>query len=161
MGRLGAAAIAYARRGLYVFPLRPGGKEPLAAAAPHGVKDASCDPDEVAAWWEIYPDANIGLATGQKSGVLVLDVDGPEGEASLAALVAANTPLPDTPQQITGKGRHLFFAWPDGQHIGNSSRKLGPGLDIRGEGGYVLVAPSIHPNGSEYRWVRASGGASA
>jgi hypothetical protein len=114
----------------------------------------------VAAWWEIYPDANIGLATGPKSGVWVLDVDGPEGEATLAQYVADNTDLPNCPQQITGKGRHLFFAWPEGQHIGNSSRRLGPGLDVRGDGGYVLVAPSIHPNGSEYRWVR-DGGASA
>jgi hypothetical protein len=89
------------------------------------------------------------MATG--SGVLVLDVDGPEGEANLAALLAVHGPLPVTPEQTTGKGRHLLFSV-EGR-TKNTSRRLGAGLDTRGDGGYIIVAPSIHPNGKRYEWV--------
>lgn len=145
--RLTSAALDYAGVfGLPVFPCRPGEKEPL---TPHGFKDASLDETQVAQWWRQWPSANIGMATG--NGVLVLDVDGVEGEATLSALVATHGRLPTTPEQRTGKGRHLFFSV-EGR-TKNTARTLGAGLDTRGDGGYIIVAPSIHPNGTRYEWI--------
>ena len=145
--RLAKAARRYAGElGLPVFPCRQREKTPLTT---HGVLDASMDDLQVERWWKQWPDANIGLATG--AGILVLDIDGPDGEATLADLIAVHGPLPDTPEQTTGKGRHLLFSV-DGE-VRNTSRKLGAGLDTRGDGGYIIVAPSIHPSGKRYAWV--------
>lgn len=145
--RLARAARRYAvELGLPIFPCRPREKTPLTT---HGVHDASVDELQVVRWWKQWPDANIALATG--GGLVVLDIDGPEGEQSLAALIAVHGPLPDTPEQLTGKGRHLLFSV-DGE-TRNTSRKLGDGLDTRGDGGYIIVAPSIHPSGKRYAWV--------
>lgn len=145
--RLARAALSYVSKiGVPVFPCRARDKAPLTR---HGVHDATIDELQIVGWWSQWPDANIGIATGE--GVLVLDVDGPEGEATLSALVAVHGPLPLTPEQTTGKGRHLFF------HVDvetrNTSRRLGAGLDTRGDGGYVIAAPSVHPNGRRYAWV--------
>lgn len=145
--RLARAALTYVSKiGVPVFPCRARHKTPLTK---HGVHDATVDELQIAAWWNKWPDANIGIATGE--GVLVLDVDGAEGEETLAALEAVHGPLPVTPEQTTGKGRHLFF------HVEvetrNTSRRLGAGLDTRGDGGYVIAAPSIHPSGRRYAWV--------
>jgi hypothetical protein len=86
---------------------------------------------------------------------VVLDVDpGHGGRDSIAAL-AAHGPLPDTlGVQTGGGGRHLYFAHP-GHRVPNSAGRLGPGLDVRGDGGYVLVPPSRHLAGDRYRWVGA------
>src|SRR5437763_4711905 len=101
--KLGQAALAYARTGWRVFPCEPRGKKPLTE---HGLKDASVDPEILRAWWAEWPDANIATPTGQQ---VVLDVDGPCGEASLAALQQRHGPLPQTLTAKTGKGRHLYF----------------------------------------------------
>jgi len=147
---LGRAAIWYAQRGLPVFPCHKGGKTPITE---HGLNDASRDPEAIRRWWEQTPQANIGLPTGAASGVFALDVDGPEGESTLARLIEANGPIPDTWEQRTGRGRHVLFAYPkNGAAIRNSAGKLGAGLDIRGEGGYVIVPPSVHPSGHLYKW---------
>jgi predicted P-loop ATPase len=132
-----------------IFPLRPRGKTPL---TPHGFKDATTDLEAIASWWRKYPDANIGLVTGPESGLWVLDVDGAEGSASLALLEQEHGALPATPLQRTGKGRHIAFAWPLEGGVGNSAGKLGAGLDTRGAGGYIVLAPSVHPSGDEYAW---------
>lgn len=142
---LGKAALAYAERGYRVFPLEPRGKTPRTE---HGVRDATTDPQRVSAWWRAIPDANIGIATGQ--GILVLDIDGEKGEASLAELTARHGPLPLTPTQKTGKGRHYLFKV-DGP-VKNSASRLGEGIDTRGDGGYIVGGPSIHPNGEPYKW---------
>jgi len=145
--RLGNAARRYASSyGLPVFPCRVREKEPLTT---HGFKDASIDEHQVAKWWSQWPEANIGIATGD--GLLVLDVDGEEGEKTLAALIAVHGPLPATPEQRTGKGRHFMFGVPS--EFRNSAKKLGAGLDTRGDGGYIIAAPSIHPNGKRYTWI--------
>ena len=141
-------ALALARRGFFVFPCLPRAKEP---ATTHGVKDASVDLDLIAHWWGNEPLANIGVATGVRSHVFVLDVDGTDAEHELRKLEAEHGPLPTTVESITGRGRHLFFEWPD-TPVRNSAGKVGPGLDIRGEGGYVLAPPSIHPSGRAYTW---------
>lgn len=154
---LSLAAIEYAEQGLAVFPLLPRDKRPFGqhkCAAPphvHGRDDATADVATVRGWWTAHPSANIGLATGR--GLDVLDVDGPEGEASLTDLVARRWPLPPTVQAKTARGRHLYFlsaGWPC------SASKLGPKLDTRGRGGYVVVPPSVHPDGTAYSWSGAS-----
>jgi hypothetical protein len=143
-----AAALRYALQdGWRVFPLEPGGKRPLAKLAPHGVLDATTDPAKIVAWWEHEPNANVGIATG--SGLIVLDVDGQDGEHALAELEAIDGKLPATLEARTGKGRHLYLA-ADGLDIRNSASKVGRHLDVRGEGGYVVAPPSLHENGSRY-----------
>jgi hypothetical protein len=139
------AALEYAARGWAVFPCKPRGKRPL---CPHGLKDATTDEAQIRAWWERWPDANIGYPTGNR---VVLDVDGAEGENSLADLQRANGRLPQTLTAKTGRGRHLYFK-PNGAKIRNSAGKPGKHLDIRAEGGYVILPPSIHENGWQYRW---------
>jgi KaiC/GvpD/RAD55 family RecA-like ATPase len=146
-GSLGAAASYYASLGWPVFPLAPGEKLPLFSRKDggHGVKDATTDLEQITAWWTSHPTANIGIATGGDAGLYVVDIDGPEGEASLARY----GDLPATPESRTGKGRHILFRWADGR---NTASKLGPKLDTRGAGGYIVAPPSIHPNGGKYRW---------
>jgi Bifunctional DNA primase/polymerase, N-terminal len=142
----------YAAHGWPVLPLRPGGKEPLGALAPHGVKDATCDAGVVRSWWAQCPTANIGLACGVNCWVL--DVDGEEGKATLAGLQARHGTLPPTVASLTGSGGwHLFFALPSGRVVRNSVRRLGPGLDTRSLGGYVVLPPSIHPSGRPYAFA--------
>ncbi|MBI3945999.1 MAG: bifunctional DNA primase/polymerase [Armatimonadetes bacterium] len=147
---LAQVALEYAARGWRVFPCKPRGKEPLGALVPHGLKNATTDPEQIAAWWQAQPDANIGIATGSESGLYVADADGATGAAALAALVDANGPLPPTPRVRTGRGVHYYFAAPPGGR--NSAGQLGPKVDTRGEGGYVLAPPSVHPSGAVYRW---------
>jgi len=147
-GSLGSAALYYASLGWPVFPLVPREKIPLfpKREGGHGVKDATTDVEQVRAWWTSHPDANIGLATGGEGNLYVVDIDGAEGEAALARY----GDLPAAPESHTGKGRHLFFTLPGGR---NSAGKLGPKIDTRGEGGYVVAPPSVHPNGHRYRWA--------
>lgn len=101
-----------------------------------------------------WPDANIGIATGSRSGFWVLDIDGHEGEASLQQLLDKHGGLPLTVEVITQSGgRHLWFAYPDGQELRNSASSLGLKLDTRGDGGYVVAPPSRGVTGNHYRFV--------
>lgn len=135
-----------------MFPLRPGLKEPMTA---HGVLDATCDPSQIIEWWTACPDANIGGATGQACGMWVLDIDGPAGRASLAAIEAMlGFPLPATMTTVTHKGEHRWFTMPDdGTDVRNSQSKIAPGIDVRGTGGYVVLPPSVHPDGGLYELI--------
>lgn len=143
------SALNYAQLGYQVFPCR--NKKPLTR---NGFKDATKDPDQIKAWWSQFPNAQIGAVTGKAAGFFVLDIDIPDGPETLKELELKNGPLPSTAEQRTGSGgRHLFFKSPGGIEIKNSVRKLGPGLDIRGDGGYIIMAPSVHENGNPYEWV--------
>lgn len=144
---LAAAAIDYARRGRAVFPLRPRKKTPL---TPHGFKDATTNIAQVTKWWNQHPTANIGVATGAPSGFWSLDIDGLDGEASLRILEAEHGPLPPSVELITGKGRQIYFRYTGS--VGCSVRRLGGGLDTRGDGGFSILPPSIHPTGKSYQW---------
>lgn len=125
------------------------GKHP-APTAPQGVKNATKDPRALAL---MFRDGfNIGVATGEPSGFWVLDIDGQAGEQSLATLEAEHGALPATLVHFTGNGRHLLFKWP-GFQIKNSVKRLGDGLDIRGDGGYIVAAPSRHASGAQYRFA--------
>ena len=151
-GHLAKAARIYASRlGWRVHPLRPGDKRPLLSK---WQERASAAPEQAAAWWQETSDANIGIATGPDSGIFVLDVDGAGGERSLFELERTHGPLPEMyPMQWTGGGWQAFFAWPEGRNVRNSAGRLGNDLDTRGAGGYVVVPPSVHPNGAHYRWA--------
>jgi replicative DNA helicase len=146
------AALADAARGWPVHRCK--GKKPLTDDWPTA---ASTDEKVVTGWWS-ESSANIGVVTGARSGIVVLDVDidpekGIDGEATLAALVALHGPLPDTVEARTGRGgRHLYFRHP-GHPVKTRAGSLGPGLDVRGDGGQVIVPPSRHPNGTHYTWA--------
>ncbi len=121
----------------------------------NGCLDATTDLDQIRAWWAKHPRANVGVATGGESGIWVLDVDSGGGAKTLEALTETHGALPDTPRADTpGGGQHFIFRNPaDGRLIKNDTgRKVGHKIDVRGEGGYIVVAPSIHPNGEQYTW---------
>ena len=145
------AALAYAKQGIPVFPCR--GKRPMTT---HGLKDATTDPEQIAEWWTKWPNANIGACTGKASGFWALDVDGDAGRASMGVLVARHGQLPKTCAQKTGSGGYHFYFAANGQEVRNSASQLEPGLDIRGDGGYVIFPTSIHPDtGLPYVWVNS------
>jgi len=125
------------------------GKHPQGRLAPHGLKDATCAGDVICSWFSDGLLVNIGIRTGPES-VIVLDID-PKNGGDIASL--GN--LPDTAIVETGGGGwHVYFVYPKGWDIRNSASKFAPGVDIRGAGGYVLVPPSRHVSGKEYRWLR-------
>lgn len=148
------AALWYARHGWRVLPCIEGKKEPAIKA---WQKNATSDERQVKAWWDVRPRSNIGIACGPGSGLAVLDVDkkGKEdGEKSLVALEHKHGELPRTIHQMTGSGGFQFFyRYPEGRTIRNSCRSLGKGLDTRGDGGFVIVPPSVHPSGGVYEWM--------
>lgn len=147
------AALRYAARAWFVFPVRSRAKVPLTA---HGAKDASTDPDIIRSWWSRWPDANIGIACGP-SELAVVDVDDPQGFASLSRLQESGFTLPPTVTQATGGGGvHFFFKAPTWPLRNTAGRLPGfestPGVDLRAVGGFVVVPPSVHPSGGRYTW---------
>jgi hypothetical protein len=166
-------ALAYAAKGWPVIPLHTPtqdgcscGKRDCASPGKHprtehGLKDGSRDEAQIRQWWEKWPDANLGILAGQKSGLLILDVDGEDGKAALQALTAAHGSLPQTLRVKTGrtgtdgqrKGFHYYFRAPAEATIRNSAGILGKGLDIRADGGYVVAPPSLHASGLPYEWL--------
>ena len=168
------ASLAYAAQGWAVLPLwwpifagdgsvrcacgRPDcaspAKHPIGRlkGALHGVIDASRDPREIRRWWERYPQANIGIATGAISGMWVLDVDVKDrGDRTLVDVVRDHGPLGDTLHAFTGGGGdHYFFRY--GERVPSSRVRFGLGLDTRAAGGYVVAPPSMHASGERYAW---------
>ena len=148
-------AHAYALRGWRVLPIKPGEKRPPMGA---WQKAATIDTAMIDKWWtELYRDHGVGVATGRASGIFVLDVDVAEdkaGDETLADLEARYGALPDTPTVETPSGgAHYYFKIPDGIEIRNDAgRRLGQGLDIRGEGGQVVAPPTARAVDA-YEWV--------
>ena len=142
------AALALASRGMHIFPCVPRDKRP---ATPNGLKDATIDVAKITAWWTAQPSCNIGVATGKASGIFVVDIDNEDAETEVAKLEKMHGELPRTVEAITPRGRHLLYKWPD-REIRNSASKIARGVDVRGEGGYVICAPSMHPSGKRYCW---------
>jgi hypothetical protein len=166
------SANLYAARGWAVFPLHSmiagrcscrhdrcphPAKHPLAR---HGLHDATTDPKTIRGWWDRWPWANIGVATGKVSGIVVLDVDPTHGGTeSLACLQSLMGSLPRTLTARTGGGGlHLIYAHP-GWELRNTAGRLPgvseplPGLDLRGDGGYIVAVPSRHRSGGTYSWT--------
>lgn len=115
-----------------------------------GFKAATDDPEQIRRWWTKWPEANIALATG--SGIVVFDIDGEEGFREFQQLVATHGAVPPTLASQTGRGAHLFFATQDGAPSVRSSA-VGK-VHVRGEGGYVILPPSNHLSGRDYRWIK-------
>jgi hypothetical protein len=154
-------ALKYAADGFAVFPVyeperhhggmmcscgKPDckGKHPR---TPNGCLDATTDNETIKGWWTKWPNASIGLATGSLSGLAVLDLDG------LAGAMSGNTlRLSSSVMSLTGNGKQLFYQDTEGK-LKNSVKKIADGVDTRGEGGYVVVPPSLHPNGKRYVWA--------
>lgn len=144
-----AAALEYAARGWKVFPVTAGKKTPRTA---RGFLDAVDDATQIRLWWEGKPFLNIGLATGTASGVWALDIDGEPGAASLMDLEQRHGELPETSCFRTpGGGRQYLFKLCPGIAI-RSAIAIMPGIDVRGDGGYSVVPPSVRPEGS-YSWI--------
>jgi hypothetical protein len=145
---LAAWALAYAAAGWPVFPLRPGEKTPLTR---NGFKAATTDAGRVQSWWDFWPDANIGLATGHVFDVL--DVDGDAGVKAIRKFWGERglDYVHQGPVSFTGKGWHFLFATTG---FRNGAALLGPDskLDFRGKGGYIVAPPSLHPLGHRYQW---------
>ena len=149
------AALGYARQNIPVFTTNPLDKKPLTS---NGFKNATTDENQIREWWQRWPNAMIGAPTGPASRMWVVDVDqdsvrGIDGMATLTKLIAQYGELPKTLMTITPRGgRHLIFVWANGVEISNSTGKLGPGLDVRGDGGYVILPPSRRADGALYQW---------
>jgi len=152
-------ALTLAKNGILIFPCNLD-KTPKTK---NGFKDATKEEKKIRIWWELWPNAAIGMPTGQVNGIVVLDVDvdkerGIDGEASLAALLAKeSSTLPATRIVKTPRGgRHWHFD-PLTTQIKNSTSKIGEGLDIRGDGGYVLLPPSTVSDGRSYTFENDEG----
>jgi len=127
-----------------LIPLRPKSKTPAIAWSQFQQRQAS--EAEVLSWIEQSPELNIGIVTGAISGIVVLDVDGPEGEEHIKSFGE----IPRTPTVRTGKGKHYYFKHP-GFDVANRTGML-PKVDVRGHGGYIVAPPSVHENGRTYEW---------
>jgi putative DNA primase/helicase len=136
------AALDYTARGWPVFPVQ--NKIPLTE---HGFKDATCDRGQIAAWWRRWPRADVAVPTGAGTGLIVLDIDidPAKGINGLDALEEIGISVhPETPTAHTPRGgMHLYFAHP-GREVRNSAGRIGRGLDVRGDGGSIVV-PSGQP----------------
>jgi hypothetical protein len=145
------AAERYLARGWSVLPLRPREKRPLVPWA--HLQNERPSRDDIAEWFQRWPDANIGIVTGEISRLIALDVDPKHGgDAALERLERQYGPLSATVEAATGGGgRHLYFAHPGG--LVRNRAGLAQGIDLRGDGGYIVAPPSLHPSGRPYEWV--------
>ena len=151
VGPFSWAAMRYVPYGLRVLPVKPCDKVPQ-------IMDwqtlASAASDVVQAWCQHYTDCNIGIATGAE--LIVLDIDRKQGVDGFETLAVLEGRLGALPRTVTvetgGGGSHFYFRKPLQTTIKNSAGNLGPGIDVRGEGGYVVGVPSLHPNGRRYDW---------
>jgi hypothetical protein len=164
------AALGYVQRGWHVLPcFEPvgracacgdpscgsAGKHPRVAGGLHA---ASTDADIIGAWWRRWPGSNVAIRTGTVSGLVVVDIDYRHGgDETLRSLARGKAAMPPTQVVRTGDGFHLYFSSPPMAVPNDSGVRLGPGIDVRGDGGYVIAPPSRHVSGGHYR-VIAHGG---
>ena len=169
MDTVSELARRYARMGIAVLPLHwpvrhtaglrcscgksdceSPAKHPFAKLAAHGLRDASKDQSVVDRWFK-NSELNVGIATGAVSGIVALDIDPRHGgDEALAALEREHGPLAKTWRFLTGGGgEHIIFQHP-GNVVPNSAGKIGPGIDMRGDGGYIVAPPSRHISGRPY-----------
>lgn len=144
------AALTYASWGWHVLPVVPNGKVP---ATQHGVKDATIDPEQITRWWTQNPDFNIGVAAGERSGVIVFDIDPRNGgDNSWAKWLDANGNVPDGAMQMTAGGGYHYIAeyTPEIR-----SCKLIEGVDLLADGRYFVAFPSTI-EGRKYEWEASS-----
>jgi hypothetical protein len=143
-----AAARGWAARGRPVLPVGEH-KRPLTT---NGLLDATCEPDVIDRLWQRWPDANVAIRTGAPSGLVVLDVDGDQGADALHELERRHGRLPRTASVTTPRGGAHFYWRHPGRPVKTTAGALAPGIDVRGDGGYALVPPSVGANGRAYEW---------
>jgi len=148
----------YNRRGWSVIPIRPGDKRPLVRWEEYQHRCPSHE--EARRWLRAWPETGVAIVTGAISGLIVLDIDLRHGgDAALAHLENEHGRLPTTVECRTGGGgRHLYFAHPG--VLTRNKVGLASGVDLRGDGGYVVAPPSLHESGLRYAWVEGRGPAS-
>ena len=169
MSRNGAVALGYIRRNWAVLPIHQPTRngcscshDDCGSPAKHpkvagGLTNATTDRNVVAEWWRRWPAANVGIRTGRESGLVVIDIDPAHGGANaLADLEATNGAVGGWRVSTGSGGQHRWFAHP-GRMVRNSAGSIGTGIDVRGDGGYIIAPPSRHISGGEYRWVDARG----
>ncbi|WP_084080249.1 bifunctional DNA primase/polymerase [Edaphobacter aggregans] len=140
-----------AARGWRIHPCKARDKVPFLT---NWQDKATCDPSIIEQWSITYRDCNWAVKTGADSGIWVLDCDGEKGANSLSEMTGSHGDLwLKTLTAITSNGQHSYFENPPDIRIRNSVEKLRPGLDVRGDGGYVIAPPSLHPSGRRYRWA--------
>lgn len=144
------AALGYLKRGRAVVPAGECAKRPIVRW--QRFQHEMPTEKQINKWYERWPKANLAVVTGEISGIVVVDIDPAHGgEESLAAMEVLHGALPPTIESMTGGGgRHLYFAYP-GHEVRNRAG-LAPGIDMRGDGGCIIVPPSVHPSGKRYRW---------
>lgn len=147
------AALDYGRLGWSTIPLQPRGKRSLIRWQVHQYRRA--DMTEIGDWFVRWPDANIAVVTGIVSGLVALDLDPRQGaDESLERLQRHHGQLPGTVEAVTGGGgRHLYFAHPG--DIVRNRFGVAPGIDLYGDGGYLVAPPSVHACGEPYGWARS------
>ena len=152
-GVLIKAAMDYGRLGWSVVPVEPRGK--VSPIRWQVFQHRQPTMPEIGDWFSRWPGANLAVVTGVVSDLVVLDLDPRRGaEASLARLTREHCPLPETVEAMTGGGgRHLYFGHPGG--MARDRVGLAPGVDLRGDGAYVVAPPSVHASGESYRWTRS------
>ena len=130
-----------------------GSKHPLSALVPHGVKDSTISEATIQSWGAKYPWANIGIATGAVSNLVVLDIDPKNGgDKTFQELIEKHGKLPETPCVKTGSGgQHFYFKYPS--HTIKNRTNLFQGIDVKSDGGYVVAPPSLHVSGNNYEWT--------
>ena len=150
-------ALDYARRGWPVFPCRPHDKRPYTIT---GFKDATTDADQINTWWRQWPRAMIGVRMGAAAGVWTLDPDAPkeagnpDGKAAWEKLTATHGAIHTHAHQTPGDGLHLLFRWDADRPVTNKEGDLkGTGINVRGEGGYIIAPPSRRQDGKAYEVV--------
>jgi Bifunctional DNA primase/polymerase, N-terminal/AAA domain/Primase C terminal 2 (PriCT-2) len=133
-----------------IFPCNPLDKRPLCA---HGFKDATVDPDTIKSWWTQWPNAMIGVPMGPESGVFCVDLDRKENVDGVATwnqwISELGEPEPTRQHSTPSTGRHMVYIWEAGIRS-IPLNKLGPGIEIKGDGGYIIVPPSRMADGREY-----------
>jgi len=167
------AALWYAKNGFHVFPChgilhvdREGASVPICScgdsacerpgkhpATPQGLKNATIDPAQIKRWWKAHPEWNVAIAC-EPSELVLIDIDPRHGgDATWEQLKTELNINDDTAQAISGSGGpHLYYRSPAGVRVRSRNGALGPGIDVKSAGGYVIAPPSRHFSGGEYIW---------
>lgn len=126
---------------------------------PDGLLSATKNPEIINKWFTKWPDANIAVPTGEVSGFIAVDIDPRHGgNQTWDDLIQEHGTIPDTVEALTGGGgRHILFKHPGQKVTSNQNGEaLGPGVDVKGDGGYIIVSPSLHESGGRYEWEYSS-----